>query len=189
MSGGQLLDPRAYGVVVRCIEYHRCRVKYMEDRIDERIRSLKAKAIALIREGNVSSAETYLREAKFLAGLKRMLHGVYLYLTAVLERLDVARIVLQALSDVKSTTKALGEAVGASHHVFKNFGSLMESLSRAYVGLLESSSLRCGIEGESCQGLSCEAKELLEEICREIGVESVERQPRSERRPVAVAVG
>lgn len=123
--------------MIRSVEYHKSRIQAMYTQIDNKIKTLKAKMSYLIRIGEVASAENYKREIKLLKRLKNILYTFELGLTAVIERLDTIKVILQALDGFKPAAKAINDAVNAAFYIPGNFQNLLQSLADSYYSLIE----------------------------------------------------
>ena len=132
-----IFDLKAFNQLFKSVEYHRSRVRVLKDQIDNKIKTLDSKKNFLIRRGEKLSARNYEREIKLLNVLKEVLYNFELGLTAVLERLDTIRIILQALDGFKPTAKAINEAINAAYYIPGNFHALLESLAQSYISLIE----------------------------------------------------
>ena len=131
------LDLKAYNEMIRSVEYHKSRIRFMYDQIDAKIKSLEAKMNYLIKNGEIASAENYKREIRLLKRLKNILYNFELGLIAVIERLDTLRIILQALDGFKPAAKAIHDAVNAAYYIPGNFHNLLQSLADSYYTLIE----------------------------------------------------
>ena len=136
MAKGEF-NPKAYNEMIKAIDYHRNRVRLMRNQLKTKINSLISKMKYLIKNGEIASAENYKREINLLRRLEKVLYSFELGLTAVMERLDTLRIILQALSGFKPAAKAINDAVNAAYYIPGNFHELLRSLADAYYGLIE----------------------------------------------------
>jgi|Deesub1362B_J571_1020462.scaffolds.fasta_scaffold00004_324 hypothetical protein len=174
-----IFDLKAYNELVRSVEYHRTRVKYLRDQIQGKIKTLDSKKNFLIRKGEKLSAKNYEREIKLLTLLKEVLYNFELGLTAVLERLDTIRIILQALDGFKPTAKAINEAINAAYYIPGNFQSLLESLAQSYINLIET--VKPPEAKVYIDLANPEAEHILTQVEKEVGKIVVEQFPQIPR--------